>query len=349
MVPFAGYLMPLSYTGQIAEHRVVRAGVGLFDISHMGEFRVRGPDRLRAVDRLVTNRIHGTEPGQAVYSPMCRDDGGIVDDLIVYHLPDSVLLVVNAANIAKDEAWIRERLPSGVEFRNESDGTSLLAIQGPRAEPVLTGLTGADLSRMGTYTAVETSVSGVEVLLSRTGYTGEDGFELYVSPSRAPELWDRLLEAGGEEGISPIGLAARDTLRFEMGYCLYGNDIDETTTPLEAGLGWTVRLADRSFVGSAALAAEKETGSQRRLVGLVPEGDRIIPRPGCPLRDGEEAVGKVTSGTFSPTLNRGLALGYVEISRAEPDRELYVEIRGRRAPVRVARLPFYRDGSRKRF
>jgi len=347
IVPFAGYFMPLQYSGQLAEHEAVRTGLGLFDLSHMGEFRLTGNRALEAADRLVTNRVNGVEVGQAVYSPMCRDNGGIVDDLIVYRLEDSVLLVVNAANIAKDEAWITGHLPPGVRFRNESDETSLLAVQGPRAEPFLRRLTGADLAAMGTYTAREGEVCGVGVLISRTGYTGEDGFELYVPARWAGDLWDRLMEEGKSEGLVPIGLAARDTLRFEMGYCLYGNDIDDTTTPLEAGLGWTVKLDKGDFIGREALVGQKERGWIRRLVGLVPDNPRSIPRKGYPLVDGGNSVGRVTSGTFAPSLNRGLGMGYVSVTHAEPDRTIGVDIRGRVEAAKVSRLPFYRKGSRK--
>jgi aminomethyltransferase len=262
LVPFAGFLMPLQYTGQIAEHQAVRRGLGLFDLSHMGEFRLRGKEAAAAADRLLVNRLLGQPAGQAVYSPMCREDGGIVDDLIAYQLEDSVLLVVNASNIAKDAAWIRERLPRGVSFEDESDATALLAVQGPRTQAFLGALTEVPLAAMDTYTAGPGTVAGVPALVSRTGYTGEDGFELYVKAGDAGTLWDRLLEAGGAD-LVPIGLAARDTLRFEMGYCLYGNDIDETTDPLEAGLGWTVRLDKGEFVGRDALVRRKATGLSR--------------------------------------------------------------------------------------
>jgi aminomethyltransferase len=347
IVPFAGYLMPLQYVGQIAEHEAVRGGLGIFDLSHMGEFRLTGPRALAAVDRLVTNRVAGTEPGQAVYSPMCLESGGIVDDLIVYHLPDSVLLVVNAANIDKDEAWVRERLPDSVAFRNESDETSLIAVQGPGTERFLSGLTTVDLPAMDTYTAQAGKVAGIEALVSRTGYTGEDGFELYVENARAPELWDRLLDEGRKPGITPVGLAARDTLRFEMGYCLYGNDIDETTSPLEAGLGWTVKTAKDDFMGKRALLAQKESGIPRRLVGLTPDGGKVIPRQGYAIASGDGPAGTVTSGTFAPSLGRGLAMGYVDAAHAAPGSSVVIDVRGRSEAAEVTRLPFYTRGSRK--
>jgi len=347
MVPFAGYLMPLQYSGQIAEHQAVRKALGIFDLSHMGEFRLTGPGVLAAADALVTNRITGTRPGQAVYSPMCREDGGIVDDLLVYHLPDSVLLVVNAANIEKDAAWVREHLPRGVTFADESDATALIAVQGPETEAFLAPLADLDLAAMDTYTARAGTVAGTPALISRTGYTGEDGFELYVEPGAAPGLWDRLLEAGAPRGLVPVGLAARDTLRFEMGYCLYGNDIDDSTSPLEAGLGWTVKLGQTFFIGQEALRRQKEHGVTRRLVGLVPAEERAIPRKGYPILDAERQVGQVTSGTFAPSVGRGLGMGYVEAPRAGKGETVWIDIRGKRAEATVARTPFYTEGSRK--
>lgn len=347
MVPFGGFLMPLSYSGQIAEHEAVRTGIGIFDLSHMGEFRLTGSDALAAADNLVTNRVIGIEPGQAVYSPMCREDGGIVDDLIVYRLEDSVLLVVNASNIDKDETWVREHLPGGVEFQNESDDTALIAVQGPGAESFLLQLADSGLASMGTYTAVVGAVCDVPALISRTGYTGEDGFELYVPAETASELWDRLMEAGTERGLTPVGLAARDTLRFEMGYCLYGNDIGDETTPLEAGLGWTVKLDKERFIGRDALMHQKKTGVSRKLVGIRPDLEKTIPRKGYRLTHGDEVVGAVTSGTFSPSLGRGLGMGYVEASRAGKDTRLGLDVRGRSREVMVVRPPFYSGGSRK--
>lgn len=347
IVPFAGYLMPLQYSGQIAEHEAVRGNLGIFDLSHMGEFRITGPDALAAVDRLVTNRIVGTDPGQVVYSPMCRPDGGIVDDLLVYNLGETVLLVVNASNLDKDRAWIMERLPAGVRLLDESYATSLIAVQGPHAEGFLQPLTAAPLAELAYYRAREAAVAGVPVLLSRTGYTGEDGFELYVADARAPELWDRLAEAGAAGGMLPIGLAARDTLRFEMGYCLYGNDIDDTTSPLEAGLGWTVKLDKADFVGKDALARQKAAGLRRRLVGLAVETERAVPRKGVSvMRDGR-AVGMVTSGTFSPSLGRGMAMAYVPGELAAAGTPVELDIRGRTATARVTPLPFYAGGTRK--
>jgi aminomethyltransferase len=346
MVPFAGYVMPLSYEGQLAEHEAVRRDVGLFDLSHMGEFRLRGPGALEAVDRLVTNRVAGTDAGQVVYSPLCRPDGTIVDDLLVYHLPDSVLLVVNAANIAKDAAWIREHLPGGVEFADESHDTSLIAVQGPNAEPFLSPLTDAPLADLGYYRSCAARVAGADVLLSRTGYTGEDGFEIYVPDGAAEAVWDALCAAGDGDRPAPVGLAARDTLRFEVGYCLYGNDIDDTTTPLEAGLGWTVKLDKDDFLGKERLAAQKAEGVERRLVGLRLEG-RAIPRAGYPVLHDGEAVGRVTSGTFAPSLQGGFALAYVPRALGKKGTRLAVDVRGRPAAAEVVRPPFYTEGTRR--
>ena len=344
MVPFAGFHMPLSYQGQLSEHKAVREKVGLFDLSHMGELRLRGSNALRAADELVTNRILGTDPGQVIYSPMCRPDGGIVDDLLVYHLEDSVLLVVNASNIEKDIAWIREQLPPGVTMEDESDATALIAVQGPQAEGFVSRLTNEDLSGLDYYRSVAAEVAGFEMLLSRTGYTGEDGFELYAHASQAEAVWQACMDL---EGMEPIGLAARDTLRFEVGYCLYGNDLDDTTTPLEAGLGWTVKQKKDSFIGKETLAAQKRDGVKRKLVGLEPEDRRAIPRQGYRIVDGDRSIGEVTSGTFSPTLGRGLAMGYVETSKAEPGATVDVEIRKKQVRAQVVRPSFYTQGSRK--
>jgi aminomethyltransferase len=345
MVPFAGYMMPLSYSGQLAEHQAVRNGVGIFDLSHMGEFLITGAGSIEAVDRLLTNRLVGTKPFQAVYSPMCLDEGGIVDDLIAYNLPDGVYLVVNASNIDKDARWIQEHLPAGVNFGNISDHTSLIAIQGPKTLEFLAPMMDQPIAHLHTYSSIRAQVAGIDALVSRTGYTGEDGYELYVANAHAPELWDRLLELGRNIGLTPVGLAARDTLRFEMGYCLYGNDIDETTTPFEAGLSWTVKLEKSDFVGRKALMEQKDA-IPRRMVGLRPDGERSIPRHGNPIRVGDRQVGYVTSGTFAPSLGMGLGMGYVESALSRPRTQLVIDVRGKDVPAAVTVLPFYAYGSR---
>ncbi|NNF07363.1 MAG: glycine cleavage system aminomethyltransferase GcvT, partial [Candidatus Eisenbacteria bacterium] len=334
-------------SGQLAEHEAVRKGIGLFDLSHMGEFRLRGPGALAAAEKIVTNRVLGTDPGQVVYSPMCYPHGGIVDDLLIYHLEDSVLLVVNASNIEKDLAWVKENLPQDVSLENESYETSLLAVQGPRVEEMLQQMTEVPLSDLGYYRTCPAKVGGLDLLLSRTGYTGEDGFELYVKDAEAPDLWNRLMEVGKSYDITPIGLAARDTLRFEMGYCLYGNDIDETTNPLEANLGWTVKIKKEDFVGRDALVKQKEDGVSRKLVGLEVTEGRMIPRQGYTIEAGGSPVGKVTSGTFAPSLGKGYALGYVDSAFSKVDTELNIQIRNKAVPAAVRRAPFYKDGTRK--
>lgn len=344
MVPFGGYVMPLQYTGIIPEHRAVREAAGLFDLSHMGEFRVSGPGAVQAIDGLVTNDIADLGVGQVRYTPMTYPDGGIVDDLLVYRFADHLMLVVNAANIEKDFDWISKHLPEGVELRDESDATALIAIQGPRAEKILQPLTETDLTGIPYYHFVEGQVAGIGSVISRTGYTGEDGFELYVSAREAPAVWTALREAGA--GLVPVGLGARDTLRLEAAYMLYGNDIDATTSPLEAGLGWTVKFGPRDFLGREVMESQKAAGLSRRLV-QVEMMDRAIPRPHYTVWAGGEQVGELTSGTFSPTFGRGVGLGYVRAEYAKPGTQLEIEVRGERHPARVVKKPLYRrEGAR---
>jgi aminomethyltransferase len=339
MVPFAGFLMPLQYSGIIEEHRAVRQSMGLFDLSHMGEFRVTGDRALEEVDRLVTNDINGLRQGQIRYTPMCYSDGGIVDDVLVYRGADHLMLVVNASNISKDLSWVLEHIAGGVRVEDISDQTALVAIQGPAAAGFVQALTDANIGQLEYYHFVNGSVSGTDAIISRTGYTGEDGFELYVSPDQVVDLWQSFLKNGSELGLSPAGLGARDTLRLEAGYMLYGNDIDQTTTPLEAGLGWTVKFAKHEFIGRASLEQQKEEGIQRRMMALEMLG-RGIPRPHASiLLDGRD-IGELTSGTFSPTFNRGIGLGYVQ-SDAKPGTEVNVAIRGQLLRARLARKPLY--------
>lgn len=347
MIEFAGWSMPVQYTSVLAEHRAVRAGVGLFDLSHMGEFALEGPAAEESLQRLLTNDVASLPPGRAHYTLLLNEDGGVVDDVILYRLgADRFMLVVNAANTAKDREWIRSRLKGRIAMEDQSDETALLAVQGPRAEAVVSGLLGRDLSHLPGFAAEEVELDGVPVLLSRTGYTGEDGFELYCSSARAQRLWERLLEAGKGEGIVPVGLGARDTLRLEARYPLYGNELTEQTTPFEAGLGFAVKLDKGEFTGREALLAQKARGVARRLVGFEMV-ERGIPRKGYPLFAGERPVGEVTSGSFSPTLERDIGLGYVAPEFAAPGSELEVEIRGQRKRAKVIQGRFVPIGTKK--
>lgn len=335
LVDFAGYEMPVQYEGIKAEHQAVRESVGLFDVSHMGEAVFRGPDAEKAVQRLVTRDVSRQQEGQAGYCAVCYENGGTVDDVIVYKRPEDFLIVVNASNREKDLDHFRENTKDlDVEVADESDAWALLALQGPEAAGLLQNMTGEDLSSMKPFRFVEGEVNGAPAIISRTGYTGEDGFELYVGSEDAPALWRKLVEAGA----APAGLGARDTLRLEAGMCLYGNELDPGTTPLEAGIGFAVHLDKaEEFIGQEALRTEKEEGLRKKLVGFEVEG-RGIARHGYPVVvDGEE-VGEVTSGTQSPTLNRAIGLALVA-SGVEDTFE--VEIRGRSVGARAVPLPFY--------
>lgn len=346
MVNFAGFVMPIFYHSIVAEHRRVRSSVGMFDLSHMGEIEVRGPEALKFVQKVTTNDASRLTLDRVQYSAMCYPDGGVVDDLLVYRLKDYFLLVVNATNIEKDFNWLKENLEGDVDLKDRSDQSALLAVQGPRAEDVLTKLSKVNLQDLKYYYAIRGRVDGVEMVSSRTGYTGEDGFELYFLPNFAPKLWDSVREAGREYEIAPIGLGARDSLRLEMGYCLYGNDMDKTTTPLEAGLGWITKLGAKDFIGKKALLEQKEKGIKRRLVALELEG-MAFPRKGYPIfLDGKER-GKVTSGGFSPSLNKGIGLGYLPIEASAIGTKLEVEIRGRLVAGQVVKAPFYKCGSHR--
>ncbi|MBD3367911.1 MAG: glycine cleavage system aminomethyltransferase GcvT [Candidatus Eisenbacteria bacterium] len=341
LVEFAGFLMPMTYDGIVAEHRRVRESVGLFDVSHMGEIHIRGDGALDFVERITTNRASALDVGGVQYSAMCYQDGGFIDDLLVYRLSDSYMLVVNAANHAKDLEWIRSHAAGDVEIDDASDRTALIAVQGPNAGPVADRVAEDDLGEVGYYRSTETNVLGSGAVVSRTGYTGEDGFEIYCGTDRAPEVWSALMEAGHEYGVGPAGLGARDTLRLEMGYALYGNDIDETRTPVEANLMWITRLKKGDFIGRDAIAARRERGPVARLVGFEAEGRRI-PRHGHGIIVGGETVGEVTSGTFSPSLERAIGMGYV------PDGTnggIEIDVRGTAVPATIVPLPFYRDGT----
>jgi len=343
LVPFAGYEMPIQYEGILTEHRTVRSGVGVFDVSHMGEIRLVGPGARAYANRLVTNEVAAIPDGKVVYTPMCLDTAGIIDDLLVYALGEDRLLVVNAANFEKDLAWIQTNAPSDVKVVDENAETAQLAVQGPRAEDVVAKLYG---DRVRALEGFAIGAGDAWTLVSRTGYTGEDGFEIYVSAPKALELWDRVFEAGKDAGIRPIGLGARDTLRLEMGYCLYGNDIDETTNPLEAGLAWTVRLDKSDFIGLPALRVLKEAGSTRRLLGLVLEGERIA-RPGFEVLSGSRPAGRVTSGSMGISIGRPIAMAYLAGDAAKVGARVDVSTRGQATPAVVTARPLYRQGSVK--
>ncbi|MGA9116306.1 MAG: glycine cleavage system aminomethyltransferase GcvT [Bacteroidota bacterium] len=341
MVDFAGFRMPVQYTGIMEEHRRVRQSVGVFDVSHMGEVELSGPGAAAFLQSVTINDINRLVPGKVQYSAMCEEDGGIVDDLLVYHMGDRYMMVLNAANNTKDIAWLQSRLPGDVTLTDVGEKTSLLAVQGPRAEQALQPLTAVELASISSYHFARGVLAGVPMIISRTGYTGEAGFELYFpsDPEPGRRVWDAIMDAGGPYAIGPAGLGARDTLRLEMGYCLYGNDIDRSTNPLEAGLGWITRLEKGNFVGRDALVEVRRAGLRRKLVGFT-LADRAFPRHGYEVRAGGKAVGRVTSGTFSPTLETGLGMGYVPAELASAGTSLSVVVRGREIPATVCALPF---------
>ena len=343
MVPFAGFEMPVQYEGVNIEHEVVRNGVGVFDVSHMGEFLVSGSGALDLIQRISSNDATQLYPGRAQYSCMPNNDGGIVDDLIIYQIKESeYLLVVNASNIEKDWNWISQHNTEGVNMRNLSDDYSLLAIQGPKAVEAMQSLTSVDLSAIKYYHFEVADFAGIEhVIISATGYTGSGGFEIYCKNSEVQQVWDRVFEAGASFGIKPIGLAARDTLRLEMGFCLYGNDIDDTTSPLEAGLGWITKFT-KEFVNSENLKAQKEAGVQRKLVAFEMV-DKGIPRHDYQIVDNQNnVIGRVTSGTMSPSMKKSIGLGYVTVEYSAIDSEIFVLIRDKQVKAKVVKLPFYK-------
>lgn len=346
LVEFAGFEMPVRYTGDVREHLAVRNGVGVFDITHMGEFEVRGSGAAAWLDRMVTNHVGGMEVGQAIYTPMCRPDAGIVDDLLVYRYADHYMLVVNASNMAKDFAWLDSHRPPDVSLVDRSPETALLAIQGPKTAAVLAGHVPPAALDLGFYRFTTGDLFGVPATISRTGYTGEDGFELYIAPEHGATVWNGLMEAGRPQGLELIGLGARDTLRLEMGYMLYGNDIDDATTPLEAGLGWTVKLAKGDFHGRDVLAKQKAEGLKRKLVGFQLDGRRV-PRHGMPIVSGGRTVGIVTSGTFSPSLERPIGMGYVETPLAGVGTALEIQAGSALLAARVTARPFHTRGSHR--
>jgi len=343
MVPFAGYNMPVTYEGINAEHATVRNGVGVFDVSHMGEFILKGDNALDLIQRVTSNDASKLYDGKVQYSCLPNKDGGIVDDLLVYRIDDKTyMLVVNASNIEKDWNWIQQFNTSDVEMHNISDKTSLLAIQGPKAADALQSLTDVNLASMEYYTFVKGTFAGVDnVVISATGYTGAGGFEIYFENQYADQIWDAIFEAGAAYNIKPIGLGARDTLRLEMGFCLYGNDIDDTTSPIEAGLGWITKFS-KSFTNSEALQAQKEAGVQKKLVGFEMI-DRGIPRHDYEIADAEgNLIGKVTSGTQAPSLQKAIGMGYVAKDFSKEGTEIFILIRNTPIKAKVVKFPFYK-------
>ena len=341
MVPFAGYNMPVSYKGINHEHEVVRSNVGVFDVSHMGEFLISGPNALDLIQRVSSNDANKLLVGQAQYSYLPNNNNGIVDDLLVYRIKeDTYLLVVNASNIEKDFEWISKHNTNNAELRNLSDNYALLAIQGPKAIAAMQALTSIDLATIKYYHFEIADFAGIDhVIISATGYTGSGGFEIYCKNTEIQQVWDKVLEAGAQFNIEPIGLAARDTLRLEMGYCLYGNDIDETTSPIEAGLGWVTKF-NKDFTNKTALQLQKENGVSKKLIGfeMVEKG---IPRHDYEIVSSTgEVIGKVTSGTMSPSLNKAIGMGYVNTEFSNANTDIFIQIRKKQVAAKVVKIPF---------
>lgn len=343
IVPFAGYNMPVQYEGINIEHDTVRKGVGVFDVSHMGEFLIEGENALALIQKVTSNDASKLAVEDAQYSCMPNDQGGIVDDLIVYRIKEnSYLLVVNASNIEKDWNWISAHNQVNAEMRNLSDDYSLLAIQGPKAVEAMQSITSVDLSAIPFYKFKVGDFAGIEhVIISATGYTGSGGFEIYCKNDEVEQVWQKVFEAGADYGIKPIGLAARDTLRLEMGYCLYGNDINDTTSPIEAGLGWITKFT-KDFINSEDLLKQKEAGVSRRLKAFELD-ERGIPRQGYDIVDENgEKIGEVTSGTMSPSLKKGIGMGYVQKGHTKLGTKIFIQIRNKAVPATIVKLPFYK-------
>ncbi len=345
MVPFAGYNMPVRYSSDIEEHNTVRQGVGVFDVSHMGEFYLRGDKALDLIQKVTSNDASTLTDGKIQYSCLPNGKGGIVDDLLVYRISEKeYFLVVNASNIEKDWNWIKSQDTFGVEMENASDGFSLFAVQGPKAAATLQKLTAVKLSEIPYYNFVIGEFAGVDnVIISATGYTGAGGFEIYVKNADALAVWNKIFEAGAEFDIKPIGLGARDTLRLEMGYCLYGNDIDDTTSPLEAGLGWITKF-DKEFIDKSVLQAQKQAGITRKLVTFEML-ERGIPRSHYEIFNAAgEKIGEVTSGTQSPTLSKGIGMAYVKTANAAAGSEIFISVRDKKLKAQVVKAPFVKAG-----
>lgn len=344
LVPFAGYEMPVRYGSEMEEHHAVRKSVGIFDVSHMGEFLVKGPNALELIQKVSSNDASKLEVGKIQYSCMPNATGGIVDDLLVYMLkPEEYMLVVNASNIQKDWDWISNNNEMNAELENISDNVSLLAVQGPKAQQLIQKLTKTDLSSLSYYTFSKGNIGSITdgAIISATGYTGSGGFEIYVYNEIAAQVWDEIMKAGEEFGIKPAGLGARDTLRLEMGFALYGNDIDDSTSPIEAGLGWITKFT-KNFVNAENLKKQKEEGPGRKLVGFLME-EKGIPRSGYEImNEKEEIIGQVTSGSMAPSLGIGIGMGYVKSSYAAKDTKIFIAVRKRKLKAKVAKLPLYK-------
>jgi aminomethyltransferase len=342
LVEFSGWEMPVQYSSILEEHRAVRTRAGLFDVSHMGEFKVEGSNALSFLQHLVPNDVSKLAIHQALYTQLCLPDGGTIDDLIIYHLAENhYMLVVNAGNIEKDFAWVEAQNFGNVAVTNQSDTTALLALQGPEAQTILQPLTEVDLASIRYYHCEPGVVDGINCIISRTGYTGEDGFELYCAPVDVVKLWNDLLAAGKECGLLPAGLGARDTLRLEAGYCLYGHELNEQTNPLEARLGWTVKFDKGDFIGRAALLKAKEEGLKRKLIG-VEMVERGVCRGGYAVYENNQRIGELTSGAPSPTLNKNIGMGYVAADKAVAGNTIHIDIRGKRTAAQIVALPFYK-------
>jgi len=341
LIEFGGWEMPVQYSSIIDEHLAVRSNVGIFDVSHMGELEIRGPKSLSLIQKLITNDAAKLVDGQVLYTPMCTETGGIIDDLLLYRFAaDRYMLVVNASNIEKDLEWIHTHNETGVEIESQSDETALVALQGRNAPQCLQTLTDVNVEAVNYYRFTEGEVAGIPTVISRTGYTGEIGFELYVEARRAADLWDAVYDATDAIGGKPIGLGARDTLRLEARLCLYGNDIDETTTPLEAGLRWTVAFDKGDFIGREALIRQDDEGIKRRLMGFQML-DRSIARTHHAVYHKDRCIGEVTSGAPAPSLKYNIGLAYLPIEISKINTKIEIEIRGRRHPAKVVRTPFY--------
>ena len=343
MVSFGGYLLPTHYTSINHEHQVVRSKAGLFDVSHMGEFIVSGSDAELFLQKITINDVCNLRVGQAQYTAMCYEDGGIVDDFIIYKFEGKYMLVVNSNNIKKDMEWLKKNKFGDIEISDISGDMGLLALQGPKSKDILQLLTDEDLDSLKFYTFLTGKINGLEATISRTGYTGELGYELYIHSDHIADIWEKLLEVGKNHGINPVGLGCRDTLRLEMKYLLYGNDINEKTSPLEAGLGWITKLNKDNFIGKSTICNSQNKITKHLI--CIEMKEKSIPRKGYKIYSGEDLIGEITSGTMSPSLGKGIGLGYVSTHFKSIGSELNIEIRGRKKKATVVKAPFYKKGS----